>query len=257
MARPSISCRSASANGHSERVVGHLATKTPALFVQPPPPPGGSVRVAGYSAIMSCSATFYALAIMDPFTVKCCSTIQVGARFGHSIEEGEGAVMRFTSTILIRRNADEVRGFLTDPSNLPKWDRGVAAVEVPGQTNVSGVGFEFTTVGYPGSGADKGRMTYRVTATDRDGMDCRTELTSRNGNARFFRSAEWRQVIEDAPEGSRVTFSTQFRLHFRYFLMAPVLCLFGKSALHKDLVHLRTVLESGSLGINTDRSIRW
>jgi hypothetical protein len=74
--------------------------------------------------------------------------------------------------------------------------------------------------------------------------DCRVELTSRTGNARFFRAAHWHFRVEDAPQGSRVLFSTEFRLRVRYLLVAPVL-YFMKSAIHRDLVSLKSVLENG------------
>ncbi len=152
--------------------------------------------------------------------------------------------MHLQSTITIRRNAHEVCGFLGEPENLPKWDRGVASVEVKNEITQPGVGFEFTTVGYPGSGADHGRMTYRVAEADATGRNVCAELTSRTGNARFFSSAEWRQSVEDWPEGCRVTFSTEFRLRFRYWLLAPVLWMIGASALRRDLVNLKRVLEN-------------
>jgi uncharacterized protein YndB with AHSA1/START domain len=151
--------------------------------------------------------------------------------------------MRLESTIVIRRKAEEVWKFLTEPSNLAKWDRSVAMVEVPDASAPAGVGFEFTTVGYD-SRSDHGRMTYRVTEADPAEKDCRVELTSRAGNARFFSAAQWHFRVEDAPQGSRVLFSTEFRLRVRYLLLAPVL-YFMKSAIHRDLVSLKSVLENG------------
>jgi len=152
--------------------------------------------------------------------------------------------MHIESTIVIRRKADEVRRFLTDPSNLPKWDRSVAAVEWRNDSNPRGVGFEFTTVGHPGSGPDDGRMSYCVVAADPEGRDTRAKLTSRTGNARFIRKAEWRQIIEEAPEGSHVTMSTEFRLRLRYLWLGLVLGLIGKGALQRDLLNLKSVLEN-------------
>ena len=154
--------------------------------------------------------------------------------------------MRFESTIVIRRNPDEVRRFLAEPLNLPKWDRGVAAVEMSSPGNPPGVGSEFTTVGHSGSGQNSGRMTYRIAAADPDGSHARAQLTSRTGNARFFTAAEWFQTVEDAPEGSRVTFSTEFRLRFRYLFLVPILSMIGNRALRMDVVHLRDVLENSS-----------
>jgi len=152
--------------------------------------------------------------------------------------------MRLKSDIAIRRKAEDVWKFLTQPSNLAKWDRGVAAVEVPDASVPPGVGFEFTTVGHAGAGPDHGRMTYRVTEADVMEKYYRVELTSRTGNARFFRAAYWHVRVEDAPEGSRVTCSTEFQLRARYLLLAPML-YFMKGAMHRDLVSLKSVLEIG------------
>src|SRR5262249_34523468 len=127
--------------------------------------------------------------------------------------------MRLESSIVIRRKSEEVWKFLTEPSNLPKWDRGVAMVEIPDVKAPAGVEFEFTTVGHAGSGQDRRRMTYRVTEADPGQKDCRIELTSRTGNARFFSAAQWHIRVEDAPEGSRVMCSTEFRLRGRYLLL--------------------------------------
>ena len=151
--------------------------------------------------------------------------------------------MHLESTVLIHRKAEEVWRFLTGPFNLLKWDRGVAAVEVNEDTP-PGVGFEFTTVGHPGAGPERGRRSYRVTAVDAEAMDSRAELTSQTGNARLVSSAEWYQHVEDAPEGSRVTMSAEFRLRSCHFWLAPLLYLFGKRAHDKDLAHLKNVLEN-------------
>ncbi len=153
--------------------------------------------------------------------------------------------MRLECSIEIRRRAEDVWRFLADPCNLSKWDRGVAAVEVTHATVPPGVGFEFATMGYPGSGPDAGRMAYRVIEADSLQRDCSTVLTSRTGNARFFRTAQWRHRVKDAPEGSRVTFTAEFRLRLRYFLLAPVLYfMLGKSGIRRDLVSLKNVLEN-------------
>jgi hypothetical protein len=53
-------------------------------------------------------------------------------------------------------------------------------------------------------------------------------------------------IPETGGYGSRSgsTISTEFRLRFRCLLAAPVLWAVGESALHKDLIHLKNVLES-------------
>jgi len=152
--------------------------------------------------------------------------------------------MRLESTIVIRRKSEEVWRFLTEPSNLAKWDRSVAMVEMSDANAPAGVGLEFTTVGHIGSGPDRGRMTYRVKEADPGQKDYRVELTSRTGNARFFSAAQWHIRVEDAPEGSRVMCSTEFRLRLGYLLLAPVL-YFMKSGIDRDLVNLKSALENG------------
>ena len=149
--------------------------------------------------------------------------------------------MRLESAIVIHRRADEVWKFLTEPANLPKWDHGVASVEFRDPTAPEGVGYEFTTVGH--RGPDLGRMTYRVSEVDAEARDCRLELTSRTGNARFFQSAGWRMRVEEVPEGSRVLCSAEFRMRRRYWMLAPV--LYWMKAMDRDLVGLKGVLEDG------------
>jgi uncharacterized protein YndB with AHSA1/START domain len=152
--------------------------------------------------------------------------------------------MRLESAIVIRRNSEEVWRFLTEPSNLAKWDRGVATIEISDANVPAGVGLEFTTVGHTDSGPDRGRMAYRVKEADPVQKDFCVELTSRTGNARFFSAAQWHMRVEDAREGSRVVCSTEFRLRVRYFLLAPVL-FFMKNRIDRDLDSLKSVLENG------------
>ena len=57
--------------------------------------------------------------------------------------------MRLECTIVIHRKAEEVWRFLAEPSNLAKWDRGVAAVEAKDANAPAGVGFEFTSGDMP------------------------------------------------------------------------------------------------------------
>jgi Polyketide cyclase / dehydrase and lipid transport len=152
--------------------------------------------------------------------------------------------MRLESSIVIRQKTHEVCRFLADPLNVPKWDRGVAAVEVMGEGNPQGIGCEFATLGYSASLPDRGRMDYRVTEAESDGRESCVELISRTGNARFFRAARWRQHVEDVLEGSRVTVVAEFQLRARYLLLAPVLRILGPSALRKDMRSLKRSLEN-------------
>lgn len=56
--------------------------------------------------------------------------------------------MRLDSNIFVRRPPEEAYSFLEDFSNLPKWDRGVAAVR---QTSAGprAIGAEFDTLPRP------------------------------------------------------------------------------------------------------------
>jgi len=107
----------------------------------------------------------------------------------------KGEAQKHAACVHDCRPQEDVWRFLADPSNLPRWDKSVAEVEV-NETTPPGVGFAFTTVGYPGSGPDRGRMTYRVTQADLEARDCRAELISRTGNARFMAplsgASEWK-----------------------------------------------------------------
>jgi hypothetical protein len=71
------------------------------------------------------------------------------------------------------------------------------------------------------------------------------ELTSRDGNARFFRRATWEFRIEPADGGSTVFCVADFEVMKRYWFMAPVL-FFMKSAIHRDLVGLKKAVETGT-----------
>jgi carbon monoxide dehydrogenase subunit G len=152
--------------------------------------------------------------------------------------------MRLESAIAIHRKSEEVWRFLTEPRNLAKWDRGVATVEIADANALVGVGFEFNTIGHAGNGTHRGRMAYRISEADPEQKNYTVELTSRTGNARFFSAAQWRIRVEDAPEGSRVTCSTEFRLRVRYLMFAPVL-RFMKRAIDRDLLSLKNALEKG------------
>jgi hypothetical protein len=100
--------------------------------------------------------------------------------------------MELKSSILIHRTPEQVWKFLGDPANVAKWDRGVADVE---ETSLQprNLGYEFNTVAHGKFNLpDRGRMSYRIKETDPAAGRSVVELTSYSGNARFFRSAEWR-----------------------------------------------------------------
>jgi hypothetical protein len=70
------------------------------------------------------------------------------------------------------------------------------------------------------------------------------QLTSRDGNARFFKEAEWRFNVEPVAEGARVICAAHFKLRFPYIVLAPVFYGMG-GAIRADLENLKRVLEHG------------
>lgn len=154
--------------------------------------------------------------------------------------------MLLESSIVIHRPPDVVSAFLADPSKVSEWDRGVSRTEV-NSTSAVGVGFEFDTLAHARGGDEQGewgRMSYRIKEIDPI-RGCTVELTSSQGNARFFKSAEWRFRVEAVPEGSRVYCEADFKVRRRYFFFAAIL-LFMKGAIHRDLEGLKRRVESGS-----------
>lgn len=154
--------------------------------------------------------------------------------------------MRLETQVLIRRPPDEVWAWLGDLSNVPQWDRGVAAVQANTESK-PGVGFEFDTLARsPRATRDRnwGKMSYRITETD-PVRGCTVQLISDSGNARFFRSAEWRFRVEPDPHGSVVFCAAHFQLRLRYLLLAP-LFFSMTSAIRRDLESLKSAIESCS-----------
>jgi hypothetical protein len=157
-------------------------------------------------------------------------------------------VVRLESSIAIHRPPEVVWAYLGNVSNLPKWDRGVArAVEAQqnGDEAAKGEGYEFHTEAHRGSAgfaAENGRMAYRVASVDAEAQRCIVDLTSRTGNARFFRRAQWVFQVTPILSGSRVTCAVEFSLRPAYFFMAPLLWL-TRGAIHSDLENLKRMIE--------------
>lgn len=153
--------------------------------------------------------------------------------------------MHLQSKVVVHRTPEQVWAYLSNHANVPAWDRGVESTR-PNPATAPGVGFEFDTFrDSSGSNleADRGRMSYRVTQTDPvDG--CVVKLTNSDGNARYFKEAEWRFRVDPAPEGALVTCAAHFKLRFRYLVLAPVLFVMRK-AIHRDLLSLKRALENG------------
>lgn len=109
-----------------------------------------------------------------------------------------------------------------------------------------GEDYEFHTeahAGTPGAAADQGRMVYRVASVDAEAQQCIVDLTSRTGNARFFRRAQWIFQVTPSATGSLVTCAVEFTLRPIFFFMGPLLW-FTRGAIHTDLVSLKRVIET-------------
>jgi|SRR5579872_4929333 len=150
--------------------------------------------------------------------------------------------MRLSSDILIDRTPEQVGAFLDDPANVAKWDRGVASVEE--SSTPRGAGFEFDTLAHNQLNLrDRGRMSYRIREVDPVAGLCVVELTSKAGNARFFKSAEWHFQVRPEGEGARLTCTAAFDLRLRYCFLAPLL-YWKRDAILLDLTLLKRAVES-------------
>lgn len=152
--------------------------------------------------------------------------------------------MRLDSTVVVHRSPEDVWVYLGDHNNVPAWDRGVESTRANPNTG-PGVGFEFDTfrVGDGiGSEAERGRMSYRVTQMDR-ATGSVIKLINSDGNARYFKEAEWRFQVHPVPEGALIVCVVHFKLRFRYMLLAPILFAM-RGAIHRDLLCLKDVLEN-------------
>ncbi len=151
--------------------------------------------------------------------------------------------MQLAANILIERSPEQVWANLGDPANVAKWDRGVAKVEET-STAPRGVGFEFDTIAHDRLHLpDQGRMSYRISEVNPEAGRCVVELTSRTGNAQFFKTAAWRFEVQPAGQGTLLTCTAEFALRLRYLFLAPLLYL-KKDAILMDLTLLKSAIES-------------
>lgn len=151
--------------------------------------------------------------------------------------------MQLASNILIDRTPQQVWEFLGDPANVAKWDRGVATVQ-EGSSVPRGEGFEFDTIAHDGLNLpDRGRMSYRISKVSPEDSLCVVELTSRTGNARFFKTATWQFKTQPADGGTLLTCTAEFALRLRYMFLAPLFYL-KRDAILMDLKFLKNAIES-------------
>ena len=107
-----------------------------------------------------------------------------------------------------------------------------------------GAATEFDTIAHDGpkdTEGNAGRMSYRIAETGAD--YCKVQLTSSDGNARFFKDASWTFRLRPAEQGTRLECSVDFVLRLRYIMLTPVLFAM-RGAIAKDLRRLKTVLEA-------------
>jgi carbon monoxide dehydrogenase subunit G len=151
--------------------------------------------------------------------------------------------MQLSSHIVINRTPDQVWAFLGDPANVAKWDRGVAKV-VETSPAQRGVDFEFETIAHEELHLpDQGRMSYRISEANPKAGRCVVELTSKTGNARFFRKAAWRFEAQPAELGTLLTCTAEFNLRLRYWLLGPLFYL-KRGAILLDLTLLKNAIET-------------
>lgn len=142
--------------------------------------------------------------------------------------------MRLEQTVLISRPIEDVWAFFADIENLPRWDRGVARVQVT--SGDGGVGSTFDTF----AARERGRMSYEVTKLE---PPYENEAVTRSGQ---FKLARWHFGFAARPEGTAVTCISEFWLRWEYLWLRPVFALIGEKAIRADLAELKRVLEGGS-----------
>lgn len=107
-----------------------------------------------------------------------------------------------------------------------------------------GAGAEFDTIAHDGpkdAEGSRGRMSYRIAETGEN--YCKVQLTSSDGNARFFKDASWTFRLRPAETGTLLECSVDFVLRLRYIVLAPMF-LAMRGAITKDLRRLKAVLEA-------------
>ncbi len=85
-------------------------------------------------------------------------------------------------------------------------------------------------------------MFYRISEANEKAGRCVVELTSRTGNARFFKSAAWQFDVKPVERGSLLKCTAIFRLRLRYLILAPILYL-KRDAILMDLTLLKNAIE--------------
>jgi Polyketide cyclase / dehydrase and lipid transport len=150
--------------------------------------------------------------------------------------------MRLESNVLIHRPPEDVARYLGGIGNISKWDRGVAGARQVSAESV-GVGYEFETLtkdGLDDPASDQGRMSYRISEIAPNYTV--VALTNSDGNARFFKRAEWRFQLAPSGEGTQVICAVDFALRWQYMFLGPLLYA-KRNAIRMDLESLKRALE--------------
>jgi hypothetical protein len=142
--------------------------------------------------------------------------------------------------IVIKRKPEVAWKFLGSVENVARWDRGVGRTQTTHKANERSVGLEFDTFVNEG-GSDKGKMSYRI--TDVGTSSCTVQLTSKTGNARFFKRASWTFKTEPDLDGTLLVCGVDFALRLPFFFIAPLLYL-KRSAISIDLNCLKQAIEA-------------
>lgn len=146
--------------------------------------------------------------------------------------------MHLESQIVIHRDPAGVWRFLGSVENVARWDRGVARTTTVMATP-GGVGTEFNT--FARADSDWGKMSYRIVESGPD--HCKLQLTSHDGNARFFKEGYWTFRTEPHPAGTLVKCLANFTFRLRYSFFAPLLYA-KRSAIFTDLESLKRAIEN-------------
>jgi len=138
--------------------------------------------------------------------------------------------MELRAEVDIGRPVSEVWSFFMDLSNLPRWDRGVATLEVTSDTG--GISTTFDTIGHNGR-----RMSIEVTHLEEN---YRHKAVTRSGE---FNWGEWDMTLVPSGTGTTVICLCRFSLRRRFVLLAPALRLLGGRGVRRDLAALKRVIE--------------
>lgn len=142
-------------------------------------------------------------------------------------------------SVVIHRTIGEVWSFLTDFHNLPKWDEGVIEIREisPGPIGVG------STVVDIGRGLGRRWVeSFRVVEFNPNHA-MTLSWTGSYGEARV------RYIVEPAPDGTKLSGSTDGAYRFPYTLLLPLLGQVARKNFQADLDHIKRILEEGTSSV--------